>query len=345
LNRTLGTSARTIRNAPLLLVELTTEEGVSGQSYAFCYLESVARSLQVVVAELGHALAGRQVAPLALSKAISRHFKLPGLTGPLLMVASAVDVAAWDALSVAADLPLAEFLGTECEPVQAYNSCGLSLIEPQAAADEALALLDGGFRGVKMRMGRPDFRDDIAAVRAVRKRLPEDVALMVDFNQALTFSQAMVYCPQLDDEGIYWIEEPIRHDDYKHAALIAQASKTPIQLGENFSGLSPVLESVNAVASDYLMFDLDRIGGISGWQQAAGIAASVGREVSTHLFPEVSAHLLAATPTGHWLEYVDWASALLQEPLAIKNGMAIVASGPGNGLRWDKDAIERFAID
>ncbi|MGL1668928.1 enolase C-terminal domain-like protein, partial [Vibrio parahaemolyticus] len=83
-----------------------------------------------------------------------------------------------------------------------------------AAADEAEALLEGGFGAVKLRLGRADFGQDLAAVRAVRRRLPNDIELMVDFNQALTFGEAMHRCRLLDAEGIYWIEEPIRHDDY-----------------------------------------------------------------------------------------------------------------------------------
>jgi mandelate racemase len=300
--------------------------------------------MQTVVAALDVALAGQKVAPFSLSKQIAQHFKPVGLAGPLPMIASAIDVAAWDALAVAADMPLAELLGAERKPVPAYNSCGLGLVDGKAAADEAEELLEGGFRAVKMRLGRPDFSDDLAAVRLVRKRLPDHIALMVDFNQALTFAQAMQYCPALDDEGVYWIEEPILHDDYKHASLIAAVSKTPLQIGENCIGVRAVAKAIDTVASDYLMFDLDRIGGVSGWGVAAGLAAAYGREISSHLFPEVSAHVLAGTTTMHWLEYVDWAAPLLEDPMVIVDGMAIASERPGNGLRWNAEAVARYRL-
>jgi mandelate racemase len=150
------------------------------------------------------------------------------------MVASSVDTAMWDALAIAADMPLASFLGASPRQVPAYNSNGLGLMSPGAAADEAEALLENGFRAVKLRLGRGEIGLDLAAVRAVRERLPDEVRLMVDFNQALTFADAMHYCLTLDEVGVYWIEEPIRHDDYRHLALLAQAAKTPIQIGENF---------------------------------------------------------------------------------------------------------------
>lgn len=345
MKRPLGTSAQTIDKASLLLVDLQTEEGITGRAYAFCYLSSIARSLVPVVAELSAALAGEPLIPSDLAGRINRHFKLPGVVGPLAMVASSVDTAVWDALAIAADMPLATFLGASPRPILAYNSNGLGLMSPEEAADEAEALLEDGFRGVKLRLGRGEVSLDLAAVRAVRKRLPDDVQVMVDFNQALTFSDAMRRCLSLDDEGVYWIEEPIRHDDYHHLALIAQAVKTPIQIGENFAGLQPMAAALTASASDYVMPDLDRIGGVTGWQRAAGLAAAYSREVSSHLFPEVSAHLLAATPGQHWLEYVDWAVPLLQEPIQIVDGMAIIPDRPGNGMRWDDAAVSKFRLD
>jgi mandelate racemase len=344
MNRPLGTSAQSIRSAPLLLVTLETDDGVCGRSYAFCYLESVARSLQVVVRDLNDFLAGHELAPVELSESVARYFKLTGLYGPLRMLASAIDGAAWDALSIAAGVPLAVYLGGSLRPIQAYNSNGLGLMPADRAADEAEELAAAGFTAVKMRLGRPSFADDLTAVRAVRKRLPDDISIMVDFNQALNFAAAMQYCRQLDDEGVYWIEEPIRHDDFEHLAMVASATRTPLQLGENLVGLPPVLDALKADATDYLMFDVDRIGGVTGWRLASGVAAAAGRQVSSHLFPEISAHLLAATPTRHWLEYVDWANPLLREPLRISDGNAVPADRPGNGLIWDTDAVRRYEL-
>ena len=344
MKRPLGTSAKSIDEACLLLVDLLTQDGIEGHAYAFCYQPSIARSLIPIVAELSERLAGSPLLPVDVAHTVSRHFRLPGLTGPLSMVASSVDTAVWDALAKSAGKPLAIYLGASPQPIPAYNSNGLGLMPPDRAADEAEALLESEFTAVKLRLGRSRFEHDLATVRAVRQRLPDPVRLMVDFNQALTFSDAMQHAMALDDEGVYWIEEPIRHDDYRHMALIGRAARTPIQIGENFTGLPPMAASLEAGASDYVMLDLDRIGGVTGWQRAAGLAAAYSREVSSHLFPEVSAHLLAATPGRHWLEYVDWADPILQEPLRIKDGFAIPANRPGNGLAWNDDAVAKYRL-
>jgi mandelate racemase len=345
MRRTLGTSAATIRAAPLLLVDLRTEEGVAGRSYLFCYLRASAPAIRRVLAEILEAVRGDPVAPLELEAKLRRRFTLIGVEGIVRMAMAALDVAAWDALARAAGMPLARLLGAAPVPIQAYNSNGLGLMPPEAVADEAEALLEGGFRGVKLRLGRKTLAEDLAAVRAARSRLPDEIALMVDFNQALSRAEALRRGRALDGEGVYWIEEPIRHDDYAGAAELARSLATSIQLGENFNGPAAMARALAAGALDYAMPDLERIGGVSGWQRAAGLAAAAGVEMSSHLFPEVSAQLLAATPTRHWLEYVDWAAPVLAEPLRIVDGAALPGEAPGNGLAWDSDAVERYRFD
>jgi mandelate racemase len=211
-------------------------------------------------------------------------------------------------------------------------------------ADEAEKLLARGFQAMKLRLGYPTLKEDLAAVHAIRRRIGDDVVLMVDYNQALSMSDALERGRALDAENIYWLEEPIRHDDYAGCASLAQALTTPIQIGENFSLPVAMETALAAGAADYVMPDLERIGGVTGWRHAAALAAEHRIKMSSHLFPEVSAHLLAATPTCHFLEYMDWADALVQEPLRIVDGHAVIPERPGNGLVWDLAKVARFRM-
>ena len=340
----LGTSMGAVRQAPLLLVDVETEEGITGRSYLFCYLRAAAAAIAGLLGEVAAVAKGDRVAPLDLWAKLARRFTLIGVQGVVRMAMAGFDAACWDALAIAARLPLASLLGAKPRPIQAYNSCGLGLMDTSALADEAEKLLAGGFRALKLRLGYPTLSADLAAVRAVRQRLPDHVLLMVDYNQALSVNEALERGRALDGEGIYWLEEPIRHDDYAGAARLARELKTPIQIGENFSGATVMATALAAGAADYVMPDLERIGGVTGWQRAAALAAINRVEMSSHLFPEVSAHLLAATPTCHFLEYVDWANVLVEQPLAIVDGHAVVVGGPGNGLVWRRDAIERYRL-
>jgi mandelate racemase len=342
--RPLGTSAQTIRTAPLLLIDLETEEGVTGRAYLFCYTRAAAAPISHMLEDAVDAVKGNRVAPLEIAAKLARRYRLIGVQGIVRMALSGLDVACWDALALAAGLPLVSYLGATPRSIPAYNSNGLGLVAPAQAADEAEELLEHGFRAVKLRLGRSEAKEDLAAVRAVRRRLPDDIALMVDYNQALSVAEAIERGRVFGGEGIYWIEEPIRHDDYSGNAAITRALETPIQIGENFSGPQAMATAIAAGASDYVMPDLERIGGVTGWQRAAGLAMAAGLEVSSHLFPEASAHLLAATPTCHWLEYVDWAVPILTEPLRIVDGMAVVPERPGTGLVWDQSAVERYRM-
>jgi len=218
-------------------------------------------------------------------------------------------------------------------------------MSPEAAADEAEKLLARGFRAIKLRLGNPSLEQDLAVTRAVRKRLPDAVQLLVDYNQALTVAEAIRRGQALESEGIAWLEEPIRHGDYAGSAAVARALDVPLQLGENFNGPEEMAEALGAGACDYVMPDANRIGGVSGWMQAAGMAAARRMEMSSHLLPELSAHLLAATPTCHKLEYVDWADAILEEPLQIQDGFARIPDRPGSGLLWRSEAVKALSMD
>jgi mandelate racemase len=350
----LGTSQARITRAPLLLIDLETEEGITGRAYLFCYLRAAAPAMAAMLDEIGHMVTGDPVVPAQLWGKLAQRFMLIGVQGVVRMAMAGLDVAAWDALAIAAGVPLATFLGAKSvggksvggkpQPVRAYNSCGLGLMAPAEVADESEKLLARGFRAVKLRLGYPMLKEDLAAVHAVRRRIGDDVDLMVDYNQALSVPDALERGRALDAENICWIEEPIRHDDYAGCASLAQALTTPVQIGENFSLPVAMETALKANAADYVMPDLERIGGVTGWRHAAVLAAEHRIKMSSHLFPEVSAHLLAATPTGHFLEYMDWADALVQEPLRIVDGHAIIPERPGNGLVWDQAKVARFRM-
>jgi mandelate racemase len=167
---------------------------------------------------------------------------------------------------------------------------------------------------------------------------------MVDFNQGLPLGEALHRCHALDDQGLYWFEEPITYDNIAGYAQLTRELDTPVQLGENFYGPRDMHQAIAASAGDYVMPDLMRIGGVSGWLRSAPIAAAAGVQVSTHLYPEVAAHLMRVTETAHWLEWQDWANPILKEPFPVRDGRIEIANRPGAGIEWDERAIDRYRI-
>ncbi len=345
MRRPLATSTGTLTASALLLLDLQTDAGITGRAYLFGIGAHNLKPIASLVEAMAEMVQGDAVAPFDLEKKLRQRYTLLGVHNVILFAMSGIDMAAWDALGQAQKLPLVRLLGGTPRPIPAYNSKGLGIMPVKALAKEAEELLEEGFAAVKLRLGRPHAADDLAALRAVKKAIGPDVTLMVDFNQGLTVAEAVKRGRMVDDEGgVTWIEEPVRADDFAGNARIAREVATPIQIGENFMGPEQMAQALAAGACDYAMPDVQRIGGVTGWMRAAALAQGAGMEMSSHLFPEASCHLLAVTPTCHWLEYVDWADAILEEPLRLKDGHALIPERAGLGMRWDEKAVKKYQL-
>jgi mandelate racemase len=331
---------------PLDLIDLHTQEGIVGRSYLEPYLKNAARYIVPAIHDLAAAQLGKLLAPLDNFQNNRRSLNLVGYEGVAMIAVSGLDMAVWDALAKAAGMPLAVLLGGTLGPVPAYNSNGLWLTDVATLAQEAGELVaEGGFKGLKLRLGRDHLADDLAAIREVRKGAGDDIKLMVDFNQGLALGAALNRCHGLDDQGLYWFEEPVVYDNLSGYVQLTRELETPVQLGENFYGPRDLYEAVRAGAGDYMMPDLMRIGGVSGWLRATPIAAAAGIQVSTHLYPEAAAHLMRVTETAHWLEWQDWADPILKQPFAVHDGHLEIPDLPGVGIEWDEDAVERYRYE
>jgi mandelate racemase len=329
----------TINVWPVILIDLETEEGVVGRSYLEPYLPNAMSYLVSVIKDLGEALKGRSLAPIELYDAGRKALHFVGYQGMSMIAVAGIDMAAWDALSKAAGLPLCVFLGGSLGPVPAYNSNGLWLQSPDIVGAEAAELLEGGFKGLKLRLGRTNHTEDLETMAAVRTAIGDDIQLMVDYNQGLGLSDALERCHSIDDLGLAWIEEPLVYDNLEGHAQLAAELRTPLQLGENFYGPRDLYTALRMKACDLVMPDFMRIGGVTGWLRAAPIAAAAGVPVSTHLYPEVAAHMMRVTETAHWLEWQDWVNPLIREPYEVRDGYLQVPDRPGIGIEWDEDSI------
>jgi mandelate racemase len=345
MKRPLHTSIAAVTVAPLVLLDLETDGGVVGRSYLFAMSKHNLAPIMKLVEAMAQMVKGDAIAPFDIERKLRQKYALLGVHNMVLFTMAGIDMAAWDAVSRALGQPLVHLLGAMPRPIPAYNSKGLGIQLRAAVEKEAVELVEEGFNAVKLRLGRSDAREDLDVLKAVRKKIGPDVRLMVDFNQGLTVAEALKRGRMIDAEGsVDWIEEPIRADDFAGCARLTRELATPIQIGENFMGPEQMVQAIAAGACDYVMPDAERIGGVTGWMRAAALAQGAGLEMSSHLFPEVSAHLLAATPTCHWLEYVDWANAILAEPLRIENGHAIIPDRPGSGIEWNEEAVSRYAV-
>jgi mandelate racemase len=346
LERPIVARIATITDWPLILIDLHTEEGVVGRSYLEPYTTKTMKYLIPALHDFAEMFKGQPVTPLKMYEAARKSLHFVGYQGMSMIAVSGLDMAAWDALGKAAGMPLCVLLGGSVGPVNAYNSNGLWLNEPAAVAAEAVELREeGGFTGLKLRLGRERMRDDLAAIAAVRKAVGDDMHLMADFNQGLHIGEALQRCHRIDDLGLVWIEEPIVYDNIDGYAQLAAELRTPIQIGENFYGPRDLHKALQSKACDFVMPDFMRIGGVTGWLRAAAIAGAAGVPMSSHLYPEVAAHMLRVTETAHWLEWQNWADPILQNPYEIRNGMLHIPDTPGVGLEWNEKAVAANQVE
>ncbi len=335
------TASGVITESPLVLTDVITDTGISGHSIVFTYTAAALKPTAELIQNFETLVKGDVLAPAEVEQKLAKRFRLLGTQGLVGIALAAIDMALWDALARVHSMPLVRLLGGLEKPVRPYGAVGYDGVEGCAKAVEDWATR--GFTGIKAKIGYPTVQEDVAVVRAMRKAAGDDMAIMVDYNQCLTPTEAVKRLRVLDDEGLTWVEEPTLAHDYAGHALVAREARTPIQCGENWWGTLDMQHAIEAQASDFVMPDVMKIGGVTGWLRAATLAHTKGIRVSNHLWPEISARLLCCTPTAHWLEYVDWWNPILAEPLRVEKGMAIVGDAIGTGVEWNEDVVRRFA--
>jgi mandelate racemase len=333
-----------VTTSAFVLVDLETEQGVTGSTYIYCTLPIAQKPVAQLLASLNEPLRGESAIPVLLREKLKALFRLSGAQGIVGLVWSAIDIAAWDALAKAVKLPLVRLLGGEPRAIPAYVSFGVGLIGPEQAGNGAGALVEPGFGAIKVRFGYPDVETEVEVVRAVRDTVGPHIQVSCDYNQSLTLQEAIRRGRRLDEEDLLWIEEPIFAGNYGGLAAVAREVRTPIQAGENYWSPLEMKKAMDAGATDFVMPDASRIGGVTGWIQAAALAEVNETPLSSHLIPEVSAQLLSLSPNCHWLEYVDWANPILKAPLKVESGRVIVSETPGAGLEWDENAVAHFLV-
>jgi len=328
-------------SAPLVLIDVATDQGVTGRAYIFAYAEMTQMPLVQLIEAIGRDLAGKAIVPFDLMAAMDAKFRLLGWQGLVGMAVSGLDMAYWDALGKIAGKPVVELLGGSPRPVHAYDSYGV--VDPIADEKDLRCSLEQGFRGIKIKGGDGDVAKDEHVVKGVRALLGPDIALMIDFNQSLDPAEATRRIARLAPYDLYWVEEPVAQENLSGHAKVRETSPVPIQSGENWWFPRGFAEAIAAGASDYIMPDLMKVGGVTGWLRVAGQADAASIPMSSHLFAEASAHLLPVTATAHWLEVLDFAGAILVDPIQIVDG-TLTARGPGLGLEWNEAAVAKYLV-
>jgi len=341
LARPMRTASGALPDCALGLIDVETDADFAGQAYIFAYTPKALKALESLSTEIKDIVIGKSIAPEERFADFQATFRLLGIQGLLGMVIAGIDMALWDALGKFKNEPVCRLLGADPRPIQAYDSYGLLDIEADhEALEQSVAR---GFKAVKIKLGGGDIAEDIDRTAFARKIVGPNVQIMIDYNQSLSVAEALSRIKRLAEFNIAWIEEPVPAEDLEGHRAVKEASDVPVQTGENWWFPSGALNAINAGVSDFIMPDIMKIGGFTGWAQVADLAEAKELPLSSHAFVEQSAHALAATPTVHWLEYLDKARPILVNGYDVIDG-CVTARGPGLGIAWDQDAINRYRI-
>jgi L-alanine-DL-glutamate epimerase-like enolase superfamily enzyme len=327
-------------------LELGTDQGLVGLGLTF-FGGALTPALRAAVDALAGLAIGEDPTQVeAIAAKLRRAAGNAGPGGIFTLALSAVDVACWDLKGKAVGQSVCALLGGLRDRVPTYASGALMRAHPLDYLAEAGPRLAGmGFRQMKMQCGsEPTAAASIERVRVTREAVGPDVDLMCDINQLWSVNQAIEVGRRIEPYHLFWLEDPVAHDDYAGLARVADALRTPVAAGEYHYGIVPFRHLLEARAIDVVMIDLVRVGGITQWMKVAGMAEAFNLPVVSHLLPEIHVHLVAAIPNGLTVEYMPWTLRFFEETPPIVDGQLVVPKTPGLGLAFDPAALKRYQV-
>jgi mandelate racemase len=342
-------SVRETSNIEFVLLDVYTDEGITGISYAQAFNLYGCRAIRQCLEMLERTVVGRSVDELeSIWQSMWNAIRLFGHQGLAAFALSMVDIALWDIRGKRSQSTVCQLLGGSHQALNAYCSDGIWLVSPLEAARQAERFAELGFTAMKMRLGRSEASEDLRAVKEVRMALGEQIGLMADVNQGWDVEHALRMGSGLEAYGLSWLEEPIEAEDVEGHVRLSTELSIPIATGENLYRLRSTRRFLHERAASVYTPDLQRIGGITGWTQLQPDFSSYGVAYSVHLFPEYAVHLLAAagsdTRQGPALEWMSWSSALFSQPLVCKKGTVEVPDRPGFGMEWDEEKLTEWLV-
>jgi L-alanine-DL-glutamate epimerase-like enolase superfamily enzyme len=328
-------------------LELGTDQGLVGIGLTF-FGAALTPALKSAVHTLASLLIGDDPARVeAVAAKLRRAAGSAGPGGVFALALSAIDTACWDLKGKAMGRSVCALLGGLRDRAPTYASGALMRQHPIDYLAKAGPRLVGlGFRQMKMQCGsEPTPAASVERVRVMREAIGPDVDLMCDINQLWSVHHAIEVGRRIEPYHLYWLEDPVAHDDFSGLARVADALATPIAAGEYHYGIVPFRHLLEARSVDVVMIDLLRVGGITQWVKVAGMAEAFNLPVVSHLIPEIHVHLVAAVANGLTVEYMPWTLRLFEDPPLLEGGQLVVPDRPGLGLTFDQAAIRHYQVD
>ncbi|MBI2510145.1 MAG: mandelate racemase/muconate lactonizing enzyme family protein [Betaproteobacteria bacterium] len=352
-----------MRAASVILVEVTTDDGVTGVGQIhgapmkdICEwidrLAEVARGMDAT----GNVEVWDRLFSLTHPRPGGNHKRddlpppLPRLARPLIMAAIAgIDLALWDIKGKAAGMPVYRLLGGVNRPVPAYATGGYYRNDgkPEPLAEELTSFIAKGYRAVKIKTGGLTIEEDAERVRIAREAIGKDALLLLDLTGGYDLDACIRFARAVEPHNVFWLEEPL-HWYLQPSDFLRLAAATPIPLahGERELHRFTARDYITSGAIRYLQFDSTRAAGFTEALRLAVLAEQHGVRISPHQVPELHAHLCAAFPRASFNTESTgnpdplW-SGMYKERAQIRDGHVHLTDRPGFGIEIDWDFIKK----
>jgi L-alanine-DL-glutamate epimerase-like enolase superfamily enzyme len=347
--RAITDSQSKVESVELLQVRLETDDGITGYGMNWSYtpgLRAAKVSVDDCYAPLLVGADPERRKEIHRACYFSNHFV--GRVGAAAVGLAAVDFALWDLSCKRAGLPLWRFLGPCRERVKAYSTDGGWLTwSTDELIHDATRLVERGFDAVKIKLGRPDPREDFERVKAVRRALGDSIGIMTDANCAWSLGTAKLWGNRLAELDVRWLEEPLHPFDVRGHAELARAIPVPIAVGETIYTRYAFRDFIEQGAVHVVQADATKLTGLDEWLDVASMAGTASLPVIPHTNVQQKLHvqLAAATPSVLMVESCYESIAdIWEEPIAVKAGYYQLPQEPGVGLRIRDDVVKATRI-
>ena len=323
------------------MVTIHCGDGASGTGYSYTIGTGGSAVVALLRDHLCPRLIGRDANEIeAIWKDLFFHTHATAVGAITALALAAIDTALWDLKCKRAGLPLHKVAGGAQRRVPVYTTEGGWLhLEPAVLVEQTLAAREAGFRGAKIKVGRPHVSEDVARLSAVRQAVGPGFEIMVDANQAFTVGEAIRRARHYEPLDLAWFEEPLPAEDISGHVRLSQSTSLPIAVGESIYHPSHFREYLQAGGCSIVQADVARIGGITPWLKVAHLAETFNVPICPHFLMEIHVGLCAAVPNAAWVEYIPQLDDVTTSRLKIEGGYAWPSDAPGLGIAWDEKAL------
>lgn len=330
-----------------IIVELLTDDGLLGRGYSYTIGTGGSAICALLRSDLLDLVVGEDVSrPEAIWHKLRNATRATTVGAISSLALAAVDTAVWDLRAKAAQLPLVNIAGGAHENLPVYTTEGGWLqLSIDALVESASSAKAAGMAGVKLKIGKPTAIEDARRVREVRAAIGDDMAIMVDANQAFTVDEARRRARALEPHDVAWFEEPLPADDVTGHAELARATSIPIAVGESLYSVAQFRTYLELRAATVIQVDAGRIGGVTPWLKVAHVAEAFNVAVAPHFLMELHVALACAVPAGRWVEWIPQLAPLTLSVLEISSGTVSPSREPGLGIDWDSEALAAHRVD